>query len=312
MTRAPVFRTSLASGTVATRARSAARSCSSSARASSRATCSPAISVTGPAARRNAWATGYGSPISLFKKLAAVAQFDRRLLNILGQQQHRGAARLRRRDRLWQCRHDVGRIHHPPAVHRHHGKQCLAVQRAVAAAGVLKSASAVETGRRLADQRKHRHAAGQRLPKPGHCVQTSAPGCRAHHAQPGTTAAITISHRRCRKLMLSQDRGEIRTEIRSVIKILDIRTVHAEDVINADRRKVLDNVVNHPVSPGYGLHAVTAEAACLDVSAMVPRTRCAITPYMEPPSASKLVVATATIWEWTDSVANMGFAPTIR
>ncbi len=38
--------TSLASGTVATRARSSARSCSSSARASSRATCSPAMMVT--------------------------------------------------------------------------------------------------------------------------------------------------------------------------------------------------------------------------------------------------------------------------
>ena len=47
--------------------------------------------------------------------------------------------------------------------------------------------------------------------------------------------------------MLSQDRGEIRTEIRSVIKIFDIRAIHAEGVIHADRRKVLDNLVNHPV-----------------------------------------------------------------
>ena len=88
--------------------------------------------------------------------------------------------------------------------------------------------------------------------------------------------------------MLSQDRGEIRTEIRSVIKIFDIRTIHAEDVIHADRRKVLDNVVNHPVAPGYWVHAVTADGTCLDVSAMVPNTRCAITPYMEPPSARNL------------------------
>jgi hypothetical protein len=90
--------------------------------------------------------------------------------------------------------------------------------------------------------------------------------------------------------MLSQDRGEIRSEIRSVIKIFDIRTIHAEDVIHADRRKTLDNVVNHPVSPGYRVHAVTADGAYLDVSAMVPNTRCAITPYMEPPSASAPVV----------------------
>jgi hypothetical protein len=51
---------------------------------------------------------------------------------------------------------------------------------------------------------------------------------------------------------------------------------------------VLDNVVNHPVAPGYWVHAVTADGTCLDVSAMVPNTRCAITPYMEPPSARNL------------------------
>jgi hypothetical protein len=125
--------------------------------------------------------------------------------------------------------------------------------------------------------------------------------------------------------MLSQDRGEIRTEIRSVIKIFDIRTIHAEDVIHADRRKVLDNVVNHPVSPGYGVHAVTIDGTCLEVSAVVPNTRCAITPciaitpYMLRDNpiygasfCSEPVVGTATIWEWTDSVANMDFAPTIR
>jgi hypothetical protein len=63
--------------------------------------------------------------------------------------------------------------------------------------------------------------------------------------------------------MLGQDRSEIRTEIRSVIKIFDIRTIHAKDVIHADRSKVLDNVVNHPVSPGYRLHAVTADGIVL-------------------------------------------------
>jgi hypothetical protein len=88
--------------------------------------------------------------------------------------------------------------------------------------------------------------------------------------------------------MLSQDRGEIRTEIRSVIQIFDIRTIHAEDVIHADRCQVLDNVVDHPVSPRYGVHAVTADDTCLDFSAMVPKTRCAITTYMDPP-ASELV-----------------------
>ena len=60
----------------------------------------------------------------------------------------------------------------------------------------------------------------------------------------------------------------------------DLRTIHAEDVIHADRRKVLDNVVNHPVWPGYGVHAV--DGTCLDIAAMVPNTRWAITPYVEP------------------------------
>ena len=54
--------TSFASGTVATRARSAVRSSSNSARASSRATCSPAMIVTGPRARCSARAIGCGSP----------------------------------------------------------------------------------------------------------------------------------------------------------------------------------------------------------------------------------------------------------
>ena len=54
--------TSLASGTVATLARNIARSCSSSARASSRATCSPAMIVIGPSARRSAYAIATGSP----------------------------------------------------------------------------------------------------------------------------------------------------------------------------------------------------------------------------------------------------------
>ncbi len=55
--------TSLASGTVATRARNTARSCSSSARASSRATCSPTMMVTGPFAPRSACTIACGLPI---------------------------------------------------------------------------------------------------------------------------------------------------------------------------------------------------------------------------------------------------------
>ena len=90
--------------------------------------------------------------------------------------------------------------------------------------------------------------------------------------------------------MRSQDRGRIRTEIRSVIKVFDIRTIDAEDVILVDRRKVLDNVVNHPVWPDYGVHTVTADGTWPDVSAMVPNTGRALTPYMEPPSTSELVI----------------------
>ena len=58
----PGDRDSLASGTVASRASSTARSRSSSSRASSRATCSPAMIVTGPRARRSARTIGCGSP----------------------------------------------------------------------------------------------------------------------------------------------------------------------------------------------------------------------------------------------------------
>ena len=57
--------TSLASGTVAILARNIARSCSSSTRASSRATCSPAMIVIGPSARRSAHAITCGSPGSV-------------------------------------------------------------------------------------------------------------------------------------------------------------------------------------------------------------------------------------------------------
>ena len=53
---------------------------------------------------------------------------------------------------------------------------------------------------------------------------------------------------------------------------------------------MLDNVINHPVWPGYGVHAVTVDGTCLDIAAMVPNTRWAITPYVEPPSASEPVV----------------------
>src|SRR6185312_2412905 len=121
-------------------------------------------------------------------------------------------------------------------------------------------------------------------PSPATVFKHTPPDVAHITPNPPPTAAITISHRRCGILMLSQDRGEIRTEIRSIIKIFDIGTIHAEDVIHADRRKVLDNVVNHPVSPGYGVHAVTVDGTCLDIAAMVPNTRWAITPYVEPPS----------------------------
>ncbi len=128
---------SLASGTVATRARNTARSASSSTRALSRATCSPTMMVTGPFAQRNARTIGCGSPIGsrrlnfsrVASTVAVAVDVDLRLLNILGQQQYcwtagacRGYSAGQRRQR---CRR-ASSIR--SAEDRHRRKQRLGIQ----------------------------------------------------------------------------------------------------------------------------------------------------------------------------------------
>ncbi len=58
------------------------------------------------------------------------------------------------------------------------------VERAVAAAGVLEGAPAVERRRRLADQRQHRHPAGQCLAQPGTVFRQPPPEVAATTPRP--------------------------------------------------------------------------------------------------------------------------------
>ena len=143
------------------------------------------------------------------------------------------------------------RRHNPPAEHRNRGEQRLCVQRAVAAAGVLEGAATVERGRRLADQRQYRHAAGERLAQPRHGVQAPAARGRGHDAEPGTAAAVAVGHGRGGELVFGQHRGDVVTEERGVVEVLDIGAVDTEDEVDATRRKVFDDVVNNPMPTGH-------------------------------------------------------------
>ena len=105
--------TSLASGTVATRARSIERSCASSARASSRATCSPAMIVIGPSAFRSARAIGLrvaraATPTVAVGSVApAPCSPDVACWTSFGSSSTAGPPRAGGRDRLGQRRGDV-------------------------------------------------------------------------------------------------------------------------------------------------------------------------------------------------------------
>ena len=72
-----------------------------------------------------------------------------------------------------------------------------------------KAAAAVECGRRLADQRQHRHPAGQRLPQPGNGVQRAATRGGRDDAESGAAAAVSVGHGGGGELVLGQHRGDV-------------------------------------------------------------------------------------------------------
>ena len=47
--------------------------------------------------------------------------------------------------------------------------------------------------------------------------------------------------------MLGQDGGDVVAEVRGIVEILDVRTVDAEDVFDAGRRQIADDVVDNPM-----------------------------------------------------------------
>ena len=99
----------------------------------------------------------------------------------------------------------------------------------------------------------------QRLPQARNKVQRAAAGSRRHDsysgpeagAHSGSAAAVSVGHRGGRKLVLGQHRGHVRPEVRRVVEILDVGTVHTEDVVDSDFREVLDDVIDHPVLSGH-------------------------------------------------------------
>ncbi|CAG7092288.1 hypothetical protein PICSAR192_02719 [Mycobacterium avium subsp. paratuberculosis] len=185
----------------------------------------------------------------------ALADADPGLLNVLRQQQHRWASGPRRRNGLRQKRNNVVGGLHSPAEHRDRREQRAGVQRSVGAAGVLEAAPAVQRGGGLADQRQHRHPAGERLAESGHEIQRSAARGRGHHPESRSASAVSVGHRGGGELVLGQHRGELRPEMRRVVEVLDVGAVHREEVVGSDRREVADDVVDHPVpSEHVGRH----------------------------------------------------------
>ena len=234
--------TSLASGTVATRARSIARSCSSSARASSRATCSPAMIVIGPSARRSACAIGCGIAElcrGADRRRDAVGDRPIGLLNVLGQQQHCGPAAFARprspRAAPRRCPRAAPPAGSTPTPRRTAPRAFSAPLRPLVSWKAPRPSSVVggwpisaSTGTRLANA----------SPSPGNGVQAAAARGRGHHAQPGAAAAVTVGHRGRGELVLGQHRGDVVAEVRGVVEILDVGTVDAEDVVDAARREI--------------------------------------------------------------------------
>src|SRR5690606_6184948 len=77
-------------------------------------------------------------------------------------------------------------------------------------------------------------------------------GGGGHHAEAGAAAAVPIGHGRGGELVLGQHRGDIGAEMRCVVEVFDVGAVDAEDVADAARREVLDDVVDHPLPVGHG------------------------------------------------------------
>ena len=97
--------------------------------------------------------------------------------------------------------------------------------------------TSASTGTRLAND----------SPRPGTRFSAPAAGGRGHYAQAGAAAAVAVGHRGGGELVLGQHRGDVRTEIRGVVKVFDVGTVDTEDVFDSGPREMLDDVVDHPV-----------------------------------------------------------------
>jgi len=106
-----------------------------------------------------------------------------------------------------------------------------------ATAGVLEGTETVECGRRLSDQCEHRHAAGERLAQPRHCVQAPAARGRGHDAEACAAAAVAVGHGGGGEFVFGQHRGDVVTEERGVVDVFDIGTVDTEDEVNTTGRE---------------------------------------------------------------------------
>ena len=67
--------------------------------------------------------------------------------------------------------------------------------------------------------------------------------------EPAPRPAVAVGHRGRGELMLGQDSGDAVMEVRGVVEILDIGTVDTEHVVDADGRKLVDDVVDHALLP---------------------------------------------------------------
>jgi hypothetical protein len=47
--------------------------------------------------------------------------------------------------------------------------------------------------------------------------------------------------------LLGKHRGDITAEMRRIVEILDVGTIHPEDMLNPHASKVIDDMIDHPV-----------------------------------------------------------------
>ena len=57
--------------------------------------------------------------------------------------------------------------------------------------------------------------------------------------------------------MLGQYRGDVVVEVRGIVEILDVRAVDAENVFDAGRRQIADDVVDNPMRSGHSVHLLS-------------------------------------------------------